>query len=211
MGRAGIVRVLKIALPLAAVGIFASTFLFSNARFASKDGLSFDGVDLSALDEGLKLANPRFTGATNRGEPFSVTAKSALPDGPKPTEVAMEDVTGQIQLEDGRVVTLSAEMGVLYPQEKVLDLTKGARFATSDGYSVSAATARMEAETSTVSAAGGVMAEGPIGRITSDELRATRGPDRAEGAAATDKAVYIWFEKRVKVRIDRPNLAQDPG
>ena len=50
--RAGMIRALKIGLPVLALAVFASLFLFNSARYS--DQISFDGVDLSALEEGLK-------------------------------------------------------------------------------------------------------------------------------------------------------------
>ncbi|MEM7525328.1 MAG: hypothetical protein AAF360_16570 [Pseudomonadota bacterium] len=204
--RRGIVAALKIGLPLTALGVFASLFLLSNARYA--DGVSFEGVDLSALEDGLRLVNPRFTGATNRGEPFSVTAAWALPDGPRPERVELSQVAGEISLADGRVVTLSADAGVLEPKANVLTLTEGAHFTSSDGYDVSAVFARLDADADELTAKGGVTAIGPLGRITSDDMRATRAATPGDKGG---KDAYIWFENRVKVRIDSARMARDRG
>lgn len=197
------IRALKFILPTAALAVFASLFLFSNARFS--DGISFDGVDFSSLEEGLKLANPRFTGTTNRGEPFIVSADWALPDGPQPEKVELSNVVGEFVLKDGLLITLSADMGVLRPDDKVLNLTEGARLTTSDGYVVSASSAIINADTEEMQATGQVVASGPIGKITSDSMRASRIDVNGDDSA------YIWFEKRVKVRIDQPNMAKKPG
>lgn len=200
------IRFFKFALPAIALLTFGSLFVFSSARFS--EGISFDGVDLSALQEGLRLSNPRFTGATNRGEPFTVTAEWALPDGPRPSRIELSAVAGEINLIDGRVVTLSAATGVMEPRTNVLTLSDGVRFASSDGYLVTARGARLDAEAEVLTATGDVLAEGAIGRITADSMRAERhgsasAPDGAE------KDAYIWFENRVKVRIEDPKLAQD--
>ncbi|MEM7544921.1 MAG: hypothetical protein AAF367_05235 [Pseudomonadota bacterium] len=197
------IRFLKILLPIAAIGVFASLFLFSNARFS--DGISFDGVDLSSLEEGLKLANPRFTGTTNRGEPFLVTAEWALPNAPQPTRVELSKVAGEFVLNDGRLIVLSADTGILRPEDKVLFLTTGAKLTTSDGYEVSADRASINARTEEMEASGEIMARGPIGEITSDTMRAARV------VVNGDDSAYIWFEKRVRVRIDQPNMARNPG
>ncbi|MEO0359920.1 MAG: hypothetical protein AAF322_02370 [Pseudomonadota bacterium] len=205
--RRGLILSLKLLLPLAALAILGSIFLFSNARFGA--GVSFEGVDASKLEEGLRITNPSFTGETDKGEPFTVSAAWALPDGPRPERVELSDVTGEITLEDGRVVTLGAAGGVLQPQAKVLDLSGGARFASSDGYEITAETARFDAEAETLSAAGGVVATGPIGSIASETMRVERvaAPDGEN----EDEDAYIWFENRVKVRIDSARMARAPG
>lgn len=208
--RARLIRALKFGLPALALAVFASLFVFNSARFS--DQISFEGVDLSALDEGLKLVEPRFEGATNRGEPFTVSAEWALPDGPRPERVELNSVSGEINLVDGRVVTLSATAGVLEPKANILTLTDGVRFASSDGYEITASTARFDGDAEELTARGDVVAEGALGRIRADRMRAERRvPVGADGAAdeTGEKSAYIWFENRVRVRIEEPDMAKE--
>lgn len=194
-----IVRTLKIVLPLFAVGVFASFFIFSGGY---DDRISFDGVDLASLDEGLKIANPKFEGVTAKGEPFTVTAVSALPDGPDPDEVKLDTVKGEIDTADGRKVTVGASAGVLYPKAKTVDLTDGVHLKTSDGYSLTAQTGSFDSRAGELTANGAVTVVGPMGRITAEHMRAIR----KKGDAQQDgESAYIWFKNRVTVRIDRPN------
>ncbi len=192
------VRAAKIGLPLFAAGVLASFFLFSNARY--DDAVTFDGVDLSALGEGLKLTNPRFTGATAKGEPFTVTAEWALPDGPRPENVELSKVSGELNLIDGRYVELSALSGNLQPQANIVELSGSVSFTSSDGYELRASRARLEAARNMLTAEGPVKASGPLGRIEAGSLRVER-----RGADGD----YIWFENRVKVFIDKPNQKAD--
>lgn len=196
--RAFLVRALKIGLPLIALGVFASLFVFNSARFGP--GISFDGVDLAALNEGLRLTNPRFTGETNQGEPFTITADWALPDGPRPERVDLSEVEGEINLAGGRVLTIGARAGVLRPETKRVSLTGGVRLTSSDGYDVTADKAAFDPEAEIVTASGDVVAQGAFGVITADDLRVIRAPEPAEGA-------YIWFENRVKVTVDAADMA----
>ena len=76
MERRAVVRALKFGLPALALAVFGSLFVFSSARYSG--GVSFDGVDVSSLREGLRLQNPRFTGATKAGEPFSIQRFSSV-------------------------------------------------------------------------------------------------------------------------------------
>lgn len=204
--RAVVLRALKIGLPLVAIGILVSLFLFNRAVYDGR--ISFDGVDVSALDEGLKLTNPRFTGATRRGEPFVVTADWALPDGPQPEKIELSKVKGEIELADGRLITLAAEAGLIRPNDNHVALSGGVRLTTSDGYVVTAETAAFDAETEEVTAAGDVVAESALGRITAENMRATRAPD---AGADPDEGAYIWFENRVRVRIETPMMGRRRG
>ena len=204
--RMRLIRALKFGFPALALMVFGSLFVFNSARYS--DQISFEGVDLSALEEGLRLVEPRFNGATNRGEPFTVSAEWALPDGPRPERVELNSVSGEINLIDGRVVTLSADTGVLEPKANILTLTDGVRFASSDGYEITASTARFDGDAEELTARGDVVAEGALGRIRADRMRAMR--IAPEGADETvEKSAYIWFENRVRVRIEEPNMAKE--
>lgn len=193
-GRALGVQAAKIGLPLIAIGVVASFFVFSSARY--DDAVTFDGVDLSALGEGLKLTNPRFTGATAKGEPFTVTAEWALPDGPRPENVELSNVAGELNMIDGRFVELSALGGNLMPQANIVELSGSVAFMSSDGYELRASRARLEADRNLLTAEGPVTAKGPMGRIEAGSLRVERRGEDGD---------FIWFENRVKVFIDKPN------
>ena len=197
-GRSLGVQAAKVGLPVLAVGIIASFFLFSNARY--DDAVTFDGVDLSALGEGLKLTNPRFTGATAKGEPFTVTAEWALPDGPRPENVELSNVSGELNMIDGRFVELSALGGNLMPRANIVELSGSVAFVSSDGYELRASRARLEADRNLLTAEGPVTAKGPMGRIEAGSLRVERRGEDGD---------FIWFENRVKVFIDKPNQKAD--
>lgn len=194
--RRPVLRALKILLPLIALAVFGSLFVFNNATFDR--GIQFDGVELAA-DDGLRLINPEFTGETGKSEPFIITAASALPDSPDPERVELEDVTGEISLAAGRDVTVSAPAGVILPKAEHMSLSGGAVMTTSDGYRLSADDAALDLRAGVLNAEGSVRAESELGVITSDVMEARRAEDGGEG-------VHIWFRSRVKLRIEEPEL-----
>jgi lipopolysaccharide export system protein LptC len=184
--RARRVRVLKVALPAAAVALIAAVFLFSGRR--AVDGLSVGGLAIDPAD-GLRLSSPRFTGETASGQPFVVTADWALPDGPDPSRVTLGPMRGQITLGPERRVVLEATAGVLFPKAERLTLGEGVVVTTSDGYRATVAAAEVDFRAEEARAEGPVMGEGPLGRIDAGAMRAAR----------RDGQDYIWFERGVRV------------
>jgi lipopolysaccharide export system protein LptC len=180
------VRILKIGLPLAALGLVLLIFVAPRDRFS---------IDLGSLDysfeDGLRLENPRFSGADAAGRPFALTAEWALPDGPDPETVALGPLNGETRLEDGRVVTLSAGGGEIRPKARALSLSDGVVVETSDGWRVTAPAASADLEAETMAAEGPVEGTGPSGALEAGAMRAAR---RADGD-------YIWFEQGVRLRI----------
>jgi lipopolysaccharide export system protein LptC len=211
------VRWLKIGLPLLALLLLSAVFLLPRDK-GFDVGLIYSTADLLALGEGLTVSNPRFTGSTEAGEPFIVTAVAAVPDGPDPSLVTLEAPRAEIE-QAGRLITLTAATGVLRPKESRLALSGGVMLVTSDGYRVSTDRIEADIKAGALTAPGPVRARGPQGAIEAGSFRAERGlrPDPGAGldagpdadpsadpsAPAASGALpagdRIWFENRVKV------------
>lgn len=190
--RSGLVRLFKVALPLAAVGLLAALFLAGRPEIG---GVVLSDLDFDAED-GLRLLNPEVSGETEAGEPFSATAEWARPDGPDPERVALGGVRGEVALQDGRRLTLAAGGGELRPRAETMRLEDGVVIQTSDGYRLRAAAADVDIAARQVAAVGPVEGRGPAGAIFAGSMRVERRDDET---AAGD---YIWFEDRVRVVID---------
>jgi len=187
--RSGIVRFLKVALPLAALGLVAALFLVSRGDIGR--GVSVSAIDFDVTD-GLRLSQPRFTGVTRNGQPFVITADRALPDGPDPDRVGLGPVRGEIEMDAARRVTLTAQGGEIRPKLNTMRLEGGVAAETTDGYRLSAARADIDMKAETLAADGPVAVSGPAGDIASGSMRAAR----------RDENFVVWFENRVRVRID---------
>ncbi|PJA59091.1 MAG: hypothetical protein CO163_11300 [Rhodobacterales bacterium CG_4_9_14_3_um_filter_71_31] len=187
--RSGIVRFLKVALPLAALGLVAALFLVSRGDIGR--GVSVSAIDFDVTD-GLRLSQPRFTGVTRNGQPFVITADWALPDGPDPDRVGLGPVRGEIEMDAARRVTLTAQGGEIRPKLNTMRLEGGVAAETTDGYRLSAARADIDMKAETLAADGPVAVSGPAGDIASGSMRAAR----------RDENFVVWFENRVRVRID---------
>lgn len=193
-----IVRWLKIGLPLLALGLLSAVFLLPRDH-GFDGGLIYSTADLLALGEGLTVSNPRFTGTTEEGEPFVVSATSATPDGPDPEKVVLASPEATVD-QDARSVVLTAVTGTLLPKESRLMLSGDVMLVTSDGYKVTTGYVDANIKTGALDAPGPVRAVGPQGAIEAGSFRAVRA-DRAAPAATTGLPVgdRIWFENRVKV------------
>ncbi|HKK37696.1 MAG TPA: LPS export ABC transporter periplasmic protein LptC [Paracoccaceae bacterium] len=201
-GYTRLVRSLKIVLPLLALALLSSIFLWPReTRF--EGGLVYTSADLVALGEGLAVTGPRIAGATAAGEPFVVTAERAVPDGPDPEAVDLESVRAEFR-QDGREITLAAAEGALRPKAQTLSLSGDVALDTSDGYRVRTERVEADLEEGELVAPGPVTAEGPSGSIAAGSFRARRvdaadaGGDPA-ALGALPPGDYLWFEGGVRV------------
>lgn len=188
------VRMMKIALPIIALLLIVAIFLSGRERGGIVDLRT--ATDGAALAVGLQLENPRFTGVTKRGEPYVLTAATAVPDGAKPNLIDLDAPTGEITLRDQRQLTVTARVGQMFREDERLDLEGDVVLVTSDGYRVETEKVEMDMANKTAEAPGEVRAAGPRGSIRSNTVRLRQG---VEG----DGSAIIVFDGNVKL-IFRP-------
>jgi len=134
--RSRLVAILKVGLPLVALGMLSALFLIQNDDGLGGGELSFSEGDMAALGSGLRVTNPTLTGTTEANDRFRFTADFVVPDAAPPTRATMTRLAGEMHLTDGRAVDLKAATGELDIRSQRLRLGGTVRIDTSDGYSL---------------------------------------------------------------------------
>jgi lipopolysaccharide export system protein LptC len=183
-----IVRWMKVALPVGAVLLIGMIFLVGRERAAVFDAGSV--AQIAAVSTGMRLDKPRFSGVTEDGDPFIVTADWALPDGAMPDRIQLEKPIGKLQMKD-QSVSVTAATGALLRKSERLHLSGDVQLETSDGYRVRTPSVDIDMAAKTAEAPERVHAEGPRGGIDADRVRVVRG----EG----EDNVTVRFEGNVRV------------
>jgi lipopolysaccharide export system protein LptC len=192
-----IVRWMKVALPVVALLLIGAIFLVGRERAAVFDADS--AAQLAAMGTGMRLDNPRFSGVTEEGDPFVVTADWALPDGSVPNRIDLERPVGELQM-PGQSVTVTAAAGALFRKDERLRLDGDVVLETSDGYRVRTPSVEVDLAARTAEAPGRIHAEGPRGGVEADRVKVQRGESKDD--------VTIRFEGNVRVTW-RPATAGD--
>jgi lipopolysaccharide export system protein LptC len=185
-----LVRMMKIALPICAVLLIGLIFLSGRERGGIVDLTTTK--DAAALAAGLELENPRFAGVTEGGEPYVLTAATALPDGAVPNRIDLNQPIGEITLADERRIKVTSPEGQMFRKDEKLSLTGGVVVESSDGYRMVTDQVDLDMAAKTALAPGRLMAEGPRGSIEADHVRAAQ-------AADGEKPVTLWFDGNVRV------------
>ncbi|MEO0429634.1 MAG: LPS export ABC transporter periplasmic protein LptC [Pseudomonadota bacterium] len=184
------VRVLRVALPIAALGAIAAIFIAGRERAGIDDLLSAE--EIARLGAGLRLDEPRFAGTTDDGDPFTIRARTATPDGPLAQEIALDAPTGKLALANGQVLEAVATDGMMYRDEERLTLSGGVEITTSDGYRFNAPNLTLHLATKGAEANGRILGTGPQGSIEADKLTIS-------GAEAGLSGARLYFEGSVRV------------
>lgn len=138
-----------------------STFFGFMTLHAALGG--FGTRDEVSAAESLTMVNPRFSGRSQGGESFVVTALTAKRQGPQSDLI---DLDKPVYTADGRKVTATA--GVYNQLERTVQLTGEVVFSDNDGNAFSSTSAYVRTADNVVEGARAVRGEGPLGSVRAD-------------------------------------------
>lgn len=171
-----LVAVLKVALPLVALGMLSALFLAPGDDRPGGD-LVFSRGDLAALGSGLRISDATFSGRTTGEDAFRFTAVSVVPDAAPPTHARISELSGSMDLVGGPTVTLTAAGGDLDIAAQQLRLAGAIDIETSDGFRMRTEAMEIDLRAGRLEAGEPVLAEGPMGRIEAQTLVVTAAGD----------------------------------
>ena len=186
---------LKIVMPLTALGLLATVFLFTTER-TIPGGLTFSQADLETLEQGMQITKPRFSGSSEGGDVYNFTADIVFPDAPRPEIIEAVGLSGQIVYLQGTTMQLSAGKAEFVLSEKTMSFTEGISIVFSDGFRVTAENLLADLSKSNMTTAGPVKANSPMGVIESGNMRIETDLENDE------ESRMIWFEDGVRLSIN---------
>lgn len=186
---------LKILLPLAALAILSTLFLFSR-QIGTEGALPYAKVDVDRLVREPQMTAPEFSGTTEDGAGLSISASVARPEPGNPDVVTGEDLSALLQTPDGGQTTLTAPRGRIDATAREAVFSGGVQLRNSSGYRVEADTLRSALDRTSVESPGPVTAEGPIGRLNAGAMTLDTGE--------TGAGYVLVFKNRVEL-IYEPN------
>lgn len=160
---------LKILLPLVALGLMSTLFLFSRStdpvsELPFADNLRRTGDAISEM-----VSAPHFSGTTSRGDMVTVTAKRALPQ--VSGDVDAEEVTARLQMQDGSEINLDATRAKVKEGEQRVTMRDGVRITSSTGYELTTDVLVSGINEIDVESAGPVQGSGPLGTLNAGKMR----------------------------------------
>ncbi len=140
----GIVRLLKVLLPAAAIAI-AGLVAFWPQLHSGTGRFRFSSVSIGPEDlENLRMVNPRYTGLDSANQPYTVTAELATQRAVGAEVANLELPSGDIVLTDGAWVWVSADKGVYRHQAHQLELRGHVDLFHDRGYEIHTSMARVD-------------------------------------------------------------------
>lgn len=170
----------KIALPLLALVLLSTLFLFSRG-IGTDSRLPFSEVELEERARDTRITAPNFAGVTDDGTAISVVAAIARPDPVNSQILEAEELYAEIATAGGVALDIRSPAGRVDGGAREVTLRDGVEIETSTGYHITSETFVASVDGSHVAAGGGIEATGPFGRFEAMEMTLERTDDEAAG------------------------------
>ena len=163
-----VVAWLKILLPLSALALLSTLFLFSKS-IDPEQSIPFASVDVKELAREPRITAPEFSGMTADGAAITIAPSTAKADPTNIENATINRLTAVIQTPDGASVTAQADEGSI-ADAKVARLLGDVFIETSSGYRISTEELISDLDKTLIESAGVVAASGPVGDIDAGKM-----------------------------------------
>ncbi len=191
MRHSRLVRVLRVGIPVVMVSVAAAFGVyhwFDPLRVLTRLPISNDGLVISGTK--IIMRQPKLTGYTKDGRPYTVTARTAAKDLTNPDILEMEDIRTVLVAPDGRNVEVTAQSGRYDGKIEHLRLLNGVVISSPE-YQIKLQDALISVR------AGTVVSEQPV------EVNMLQGTLKANRVEVRESGAIIGFEGDVRLLLDR--------
>ena len=179
-----IIAWLKILLPLGALVLLSTIFLYSRspdpiARIPVLTG----GADPTTTEQ---VGSPFYSGTTDGGQGLTLAARTARFSGDDDTGMVADDLQAIIDIDDGNRIVIDATLGQMDQGDRLL-LRDGVTLKSSSGYTVRTDGLNAAIDRIAIESTGPVDADGP-------GLTLSAGKLQVDGAQAGDDILLLFTD-----------------
>lgn len=165
---------LKITLPLAALALMSTVFLFARAPTQET---TIPYAEIEAIAQEPRLSGAQMSGMADDGSIIQLTARTTRPNG---KILSAESLTAGIDTADGTRIDIRAGGGEIDNANQIARLTGLARMETSNGFEMETAGFTANLATGRIVSDGALEVQAPFGALTAGQL-VIETPDGADG------------------------------
>ncbi len=169
-GHDSLIAILRVVLP-SAVGVVAAMMVFLPLTGGGDVSFVLDRNKVQATKERLKVQSATYRGQDDKGQPFLLSAESALQKSVAQPLIDMKNLSGKLQLTDGQA-TITAPSGVFDPRSQQVQVPGPIAFDGPRNYTLRTNGATVDLKKQTMQGQGGVSGTLPQGTFTADRMNA---------------------------------------
>lgn len=190
-----LVGTLKVALPLAALGLLSTLFMV--ARTLNPDAaLPYAQVDIDELLREQRLTAPTYSSVTRDGDEVVFTAETAHPGGVAGTGARAVGPLLRLIAPGGGETRASADEARIDPATHELALTGSVEIQTASGITLQTAELLARLDRSRLEGTGTVRATAPQGEIEAGGFVLTRGSAPGQEVLVFNRGVKLLYHPR---------------
>jgi lipopolysaccharide export system protein LptC len=179
----------KILLPLAALALLSTLFLFARKTGGTAD-IPFAQINDIAREQGVTA--PEFSGVATDGSIIRIAARAARPDATGRVTITSPRLS--LEAADGTSLQITAGEGRYDDTARTAHLTGLARLETSSGYTMETTGLMADLGTGIVTSDGALEIQSPMGSLVAGQVRiyvATDGTGQQMDFTGGVKMIYL--------------------
>jgi lipopolysaccharide export system protein LptC len=170
------VALMKRVLSLGAFLIIAAVLAFFFVQRLPRQ-LQMSYERLGHIENDLTMVKPRLTGADSKGNPFVITAATAVQDAHDAKKASLANLEADLAMDKRNWLNARARTGKVDMNTGQLELDGGIDVFTSTGYELHSKSASANLKQSVIHGHDPVTGQGPDGTLRADEFHADRATD----------------------------------
>jgi lipopolysaccharide export system protein LptC len=155
---------LKITLPLAALALMSTVFLFARAP-TQETTIPYAEIEEIARDP--RLSGAQMSGVSEDGSVFELTARTTQPSG---NTIITQSVAAGIETTDGTRIDILAGQGIIDNAAQTARLTGLARLETSNGFDMETSALTANLANGRIISDGALEVQAPFGSLKAGQL-----------------------------------------
>ena len=188
-----IVTGLKILLPLGAIMLLSTMFLFAR-KPAQEPTIPYAEIEDIAREP--RITDPYFAGITDGGSIIAIAADEVRPDAERADGFEIFRIRAEIEATDGSRIVLDAGQGRIDPRAQSAVLDGLVRISSSSGYLMEASGLTADLRAGTLVSDGAIEANAPFGNLTAGRIMIGPGSDGAGQQMVFQDGVRLVYERK---------------
>ncbi len=157
----------KIVLPLCALGLLSTLFLFARG---TNEPVEFPLAEVEAIARDQRVSSPEFSGVTDNGAIVVITAKTARPDTAQLNTVSIDDMWMRMDNTDGSHIEVTATSGQVLGRDRIARFSGLARMETSTGYQMETSALTANLNSGIIVSDGLIEVRAPFGTLVAGKV-----------------------------------------
>ena len=166
---------LKIILPLGALALLSTLFLFARSPANQQQTIPIAQIEEIAKEQ--QITAPQFSGITDDGSVIAVQARNAKPDAGNPKVLLVDSLSLDMNAADGTDLQITSGTSIIDSDAQTARLEGLSRVITSSGYTMETNGISADLQTGEIVSDGQLAIQAPFGDLTAGKVRISVSAD----------------------------------